>query len=54
VGLGLALAREAAIQHGGNIVARNTNPGLRITVTLPVYSEEQPLKTSIVYQETSL
>ena len=41
VGLGLALAREAAIQHGGNIVARNTNPGLCITVILPVYSEEQ-------------
>lgn len=41
VGLGLALAREAAIQHGGNIVARNANPGLCITVTLPVYGEEQ-------------
>lgn len=41
VGLGLALAREAAIQHGGNIVARNANPGLCITVTLPVYRAEQ-------------
>ena len=40
VGLGLALAREAAIQHGGNIVARNTNPGLCITVMLPAYMEE--------------
>ena len=41
VGLGLALAREAAIQHGGNIVASNANPGLCVTVTLPVYGEEQ-------------
>ena len=41
VGLGLALAREAAIQHGGNIVAHNANPGLCITVTLPIYNEEQ-------------
>jgi two-component system sensor histidine kinase CpxA len=41
VGLGLAIAREAAIQHGGNIVACNTNPGLSITVTLPIYGEEQ-------------
>lgn len=36
-GLGLALAREAAIQHGGNIVAVNAQPGLRVTVTLPAY-----------------
>ena len=40
VGLGLALARETAIQHGGNIVARNANPGLCVTVTLPMYSIE--------------
>jgi two-component system sensor histidine kinase CpxA len=41
VGLGLAVAREAAIQHGGNIVARNAAPGLQVTVTLPVYSDER-------------
>lgn len=41
VGLGLALAREAAIQFGGYIVARNACPGLRVTVTLPVYSEDE-------------
>ena len=40
VGLGLALAREAAIQHGGNIVAHNAGPGLCITVTLPACIEE--------------
>ena len=40
VGLGLAVAREAAIQHGGNIVARNVNPGLQVTVTLPVDTDE--------------
>jgi two-component system sensor histidine kinase CpxA len=37
VGLGLAVAREAAILHGGNIVARNADPGLQVTITLPLY-----------------
>jgi two-component system sensor histidine kinase CpxA len=41
VGLGLALAREAAILFGGNIVARNAHPGLRVTTTLPVYFEDE-------------
>lgn len=40
VGLGLALAREAAIHHGGNIVADNVVPGLRVTVTLPLHAPE--------------
>ena len=35
VGLGLALAREAAFRHGGSITARNARPGLEIAVTLP-------------------
>lgn len=39
VGLGLALAREAAIQHGGDIVAHNASPGLCVTVTLPAYAD---------------
>lgn len=39
VGLGLALAREAAILFGGTIVAANACPGLRVTSTLPVYLE---------------
>ncbi|MDR1242019.1 MAG: HAMP domain-containing protein [Deltaproteobacteria bacterium] len=37
-GLGLALAREAAILSGGNIVARNAHPGLRVMITLPGYT----------------
>ena len=41
VGLGLALAREAAILFGGNIVAHNAHPGLRVTVTFPVYFEDE-------------
>jgi len=41
VGLGLAVAKEAAIRHGGNIVARNAAPGLQVTVTLPVYTDER-------------
>ena len=35
VGLGLALAREAAVRHGGSIRAENAGPGLRVIVTLP-------------------
>lgn len=35
VGLGLALAREAAHAHGGEIEARNVDPGLEITIRLP-------------------
>lgn len=40
VGLGLALARESAILFGGNIVAHNAQPGLCVTVTLPVYFDD--------------
>ena len=40
VGLGLALAREAAFRHGGSITARNARPGLEITVTLPEQKSE--------------
>ncbi len=35
-GLGLAIAREAAVRHGGSIMARNAGPGLEMTVVLPV------------------
>lgn len=34
-GLGLAIARRAIGQHGGQVHAQNTGSGLRITVTLP-------------------
>ena len=34
-GLGLAIAREAAVRHGGEIAARNIAPGLEMTVALP-------------------
>ena len=34
-GLGLAIARRAVRQHGGQIRARNTDRGLLVTVTLP-------------------
>lgn len=40
VGLGLALAREAAERHGGGIDARNASPGLLITIRLPLTKEE--------------
>ncbi|MEQ9462386.1 MAG: ATP-binding protein [Haliea sp.] len=36
-GLGLAIARRAIIQHGGTITARNTGPGLRMDITLPLF-----------------
>ncbi len=35
VGLGLALARQAAHLHGGSIAARNANPGLLVLISLP-------------------
>lgn len=35
-GLGLANARKIVERHGGTIRAENTNPGLRISITLPV------------------
>ncbi len=38
VGLGLALAREAATMCGGRIIAQNAQPGLEIVITLPVYA----------------
>lgn len=41
VGLGLALAREAAIQIGGNIVAHNAHPGLRVVISLPAYADDE-------------
>ena len=40
VGLGLALAREAAVEHGGFITAENAGPGLRVTVSLPLFMPE--------------
>ena len=38
-GLGLAMAREAALWHGGGITARNASPGLELTVILPRHLE---------------
>ena len=35
VGLGLALAYDAAVAMGGEITARNVHPGLEVIVTLP-------------------
>lgn len=35
-GLGLAIAQRAILQHGGSITARNTSPGLRMDITLPL------------------
>lgn len=34
-GLGLAIAKRALVQHGGEVSAQNTGSGLRITVRLP-------------------
>lgn len=35
VGLGLAIAKRALALHKGSIDARNANPGLEVTITLP-------------------
>lgn len=34
-GLGLAIAKRALVQHGGNVTAQNTGSGLKIIVRLP-------------------
>ena len=34
VGLGLAIARRAVVVHGGEITAKNANPGLMVTIKL--------------------
>ncbi len=39
-GLGLAIARRAIIQHGGAITASNTDPGLRMDITLPLFDAQ--------------
>lgn len=39
-GLGLAIARRALQQHGGEITAQNTGTGLKITVSLPAMDDE--------------
>ena len=39
-GLGLALAREAALAHGGDISAKNAQPGLEMTIMLPLNSKD--------------
>lgn len=39
-GLGLALAREAVLFHGGSIEARNAGPGLEVSVILPAHAPD--------------
>jgi signal transduction histidine kinase len=36
VGLGLAIARRAIELHHGTVAAQNANPGLRVTISLPI------------------
>lgn len=36
VGLGLAIAKQVALSHGGSISARNCNPGLCVKIRLPL------------------
>jgi two-component system sensor histidine kinase CpxA len=38
VGLGLSIARRSIELHGGRVVARNADPGLRIFIDLPAHS----------------
>ena len=39
VGLGLSIAKRAVQLHNGSILARNSNPGLSVEITLPVTRE---------------
>ncbi len=38
VGLGLAIARQVARSHGGDITARNADPGLAVVIRLPIFA----------------
>lgn len=38
-GLGLALAKESVLHHGGSISAKSAHPGLEVTINLPLYQE---------------
>ncbi len=40
-GLGLAIAQRAMALHGGSIAARNANPGLLVTISLPASDAKQ-------------
>jgi signal transduction histidine kinase len=42
VGLGLAIARRAVELHRGKLTARNTTPGLLVTIDLPLTPETAP------------
>jgi signal transduction histidine kinase len=45
VGLGLAIARRAVELHQGKLEARNANPGLQVTIDLPVAHEPRGLES---------
>ena len=45
VGLGLAIARRAVELHQGRLQARNADPGLMVTIELPVAPESTPLES---------
>tara|TARA_R110002094_G_scaffold20630_9_gene32158 strand:+ start:744 stop:2126 length:1383 start_codon:yes stop_codon:yes gene_type:complete len=39
-GLGLSIARQALMMHGGTIDARNTRPGLAMRISLPAWAQD--------------
>lgn len=44
-GLGLSIARQALLLHGGSIIARNTHPGLAMQISLPAFAEDSGATT---------
>jgi signal transduction histidine kinase len=40
VGFGLTIAQRAVVLHQGRIGAENVNPGLRVTIEIPIVQSE--------------
>jgi signal transduction histidine kinase len=54
VGLGLAIAQRAIRLHGGEIRARNADPGLEVTISIPCVNAARAQDTSTITRSAPL